>query len=135
MPINNKRYQIGNYIQDWQKKIAMVKEIDQRGILAQYAEEATYKLEWHDITPLNIKVDLLHEMGFETIKQKENPYHRDLSLATRVNGKFYNIRGIVYDDKAIWVFQGITVLYVHQVQNILSIIEPTIDLDIHLMNL
>jgi hypothetical protein len=135
MANNNTRYQIGNYIQDWQKKVAMVKEIDQRGILAQYAEEGTYKLEWHDFTPLDINVPLLHEMGFETIKEKENPYHRDISLVIRVNGKFYNIRGIVYDDKSIWVFQGITILYIHQLQNIIGIIEPTIDLRILLQPL
>jgi hypothetical protein len=74
-------------------------------------------------------------MGFETIKEKENPYHRDISLVIRVNGKFYNIRGIVYDDKSIWVFQGITILYIHQLQNIIGIIEPTIDLRILLQPL
>ena len=135
MPINNKRYQIGNYIQDWQKKIAVVKEVDQKGILAQYAEESTYNLEWHDFTPIDIKADLLQHMGFEIVKQKDNPYHKDISMAITVNRKFYNIRGILYEDKSIWVFQTITVLYIHQIQNILYIIEPTINLQVQYTSL
>ena len=124
MAERNKRYQLGNYIQDWRKNVATIKEIDQKGIMALYAEDVSHYLEWHDFSPLEIKVDLLEQMGFAIVKKKQNMYHQDISMAINLNGKFYNTRGIIYEDKNIWTFQGITVLYVHQIQNIISIIEP-----------
>jgi hypothetical protein len=125
MAERNKRYQLGNYIQDWRKNVAMVKEIDQKGILASYYDDhISHHLEWHDFSPLEIRVDLLEEMEFVLIKRKQNMYHQDISMAINLNGKFYNARGIIYEDNNIWTFQSITVLYIHQIQNIISIIEP-----------
>jgi hypothetical protein len=130
-----KRYQLGNYIQDWQKKIAMVVEINQKGILAEYANNQTYFLEWHDMKPLEITVQLMKEMGFTVAREKDNPYHKEIGMSILLGGKFYNSRGIIYSDRSIWTFNSTTLLYVHQVQNIISIIDPNINISIPLMTL
>ena len=126
-----KAYQLGNYIQDWQKKIAMVVEINQKGVLAEYADTQTYFLEWHDLKPIEIKIPIMIEMGFSIAREKDNPYHKEVGMSILLGGKFYNARGIVYDDKSIWVFNSVTVLYVHQIQNIISIIDPSKSMQIH----
>lgn len=120
-----KAYQIGNYIQDWQKKIAMVVEINQKGILAEYADNQTYFLEWHDLKPIEIKIPIMVEMGFSIAREKDNPYHKEIGMSILLGGKFYNARGIVYENKSIWVFNSVSLLYIHQVQNIISIIYPS----------
>jgi hypothetical protein len=120
-----KAYQLGNYIKDWQKKVAMIIEIDQKGVLAEYLDNKTYKLEWHDFKPIEISVPLMVEIGFSVVKEKDNPYHKDVSMTTVLNGKFYNARGVLYKGNSIWTFNNITVIYLHQVQNIISIIDPT----------
>lgn len=126
-----KAYQLGNYIQDWQKKIAMVVEINQKGVLAEYADNQTYFLEWHDLKPLEIKIPILIEMGFSIAREKDNTYHKEIGMSILLGGKFYNSRGIIYDDRSIWVFNSVTVLYIHQVQNIVSIIYPDKSMQIH----
>lgn len=126
-----KAYQIGNYIQDWQKKIAMIVEINQKGVLAEYADDQTYFLEWHDMKPIEIKIPILIEMGFAIAKEKDNPYHKEIGMSILLGGKFYTTIGIIYDNKSIWVFNSVTLLYIHQIQNIISIIYPTKSLSIH----
>lgn len=128
-----KRYQLGNYIQDWQKKIAMVVEINQKGILAEYADSQTYFLEWHDMKPLEITVQLMKEMGFTLAREKDNPYHKEIGMSIILGGKFYNSRGIIYNDRSIWTFNSTTLIYIHQIQNIIYIIDPNINLRIPLM--
>lgn len=130
-----KAYQIGNYIQDWQKKIAMVVEINQKGVLAEYADDQAYFLEWHDVKPLEIKIPIMVEMGFSIAREKDNPYHKEIGMSILLGGKFYNARGIVYENRSIWVFNNVTLLYVHQVQNIISIVDPSKSLQVHRSNL
>ena len=130
-----KAYQLGNYIQDWQKKIAMVVEINQKGVLAEYADKQTYFLEWHDLKPLEIKIPIMIEMGFSIAREKDNPYHKEIGMSILLGGRFYNARGIVYDNRSIWVFNSVTTLYIHQIQNIISIIDPSKYLQVHRSNL
>ena len=130
-----KTYQLGNYIQDWQKKIAMVVEINQKGILAEYADNQPYFLEWHDMKPLEVTVQLMKEMGFSVAREKDNPYHKEIGMSILLGGKFYNSRGIIYNDRSIWTFNSTTLLYIHQIQNIVSIIDPNINLRIPLQSL
>lgn len=120
-----KRYQLGNYVQDWQKKIAMVVEINQKGILAEYSDNQTYFLEWHDTKPIEITIPIMEEMGFTVAREKDNQYHKEIGMSILLGGKFYNSRGIIYNDNSIWTFSNTTVLYVHQIQNLISIVSPT----------
>ena len=113
----------------------MVVEINQKGILAEYADSQTYFLEWHDMKPLEITVQLMKEMGFTLAREKDNPYHKEIGMSIILGGKFYNSRGIIYNDRSIWTFNSTTLLYIHQIQNIVSIIDPNINLRISLMSL
>lgn len=113
----------------------MVVEINQKGILAEYADNQTYFLEWHDMKPLEITVQLMKEMGFTVAREKDNPYHKEIGMSILLGGKFYNSRGIIYNDRSIWTFNSTTLLYIHQIQNIVSIIDPNTNLRIPLMSL
>lgn len=113
----------------------MVVEINQKGILAEYANNQTYFLEWHDMKPLEITVQLMKEMGFTVAREKDNPYHKEIGMSILLGGKFYNSRGIIYNDRSIWTFNSTTLLYLHQIQNIISIIDPTREISIPRMPL
>lgn len=127
----DKRYQLGNYAGDWRDILVMVKEISDRGIVGEYEDGVVKEIPWQDVKPLDITVDLLKQIGFGMIKNKEHNFHREVVMATIINGKHYNCKGILYDDHSLWVLAGISVRYFHQVQNIMSILEPTIDLRVH----
>jgi hypothetical protein len=130
MANKNLGYQIGNYIKDWDQRLAIVKEITQRGICSLYENSEQKEVPWQDVYPVIITVDLLKQVGFSVIKDKTNPYHRDVAMTGVINGKFYNCRGILYEDKSLWSLHNISVRYFHQIQNILYIIEPSIELKI-----
>lgn len=124
----NKRYQLENIVQDWTGEIVVVKEVRQTGLLVKYANDSEVFLEWRDLEPVLIRKNTMIDLGFSVVGEKVNPFHIELSMATMIRGKFYNAKGYLYDDRSLWTFHGVSVLYIHQVQNIMSIIDPTISL-------
>ena len=123
----DKRFQVGNYAKDWTEKILRIVEIKEGGVTAQYANEERRDVPWQDIIPLPIREDLLDQIGFKTIKERLNPYHREVTVSSIINGRHYHMMGFLYEDKSLWTFNGMSLRYLHQVQNILYILEPTID--------
>jgi hypothetical protein len=130
MSVDNKRYQIGNHVKHWKGEIVSIEEIKKETVTIKFKDGTLQEVVWGDIKPLPITVDLLRQMGFETVNTFKNPYHTKFSLSITIYGKFYNAHGIVYDDKNIWTFSNTTVLYINQIQNILSVIDPAKDYQI-----
>lgn len=123
---NNKNgYQLGNYVIDWKKNVGEIIKLDEGGVVLKCKMDPYNSVKWNDFNPISITVDVMKGLGFSIVDQKENPYHRRYSMAIILNGRFYNAVGIVYEDKSIWSFNNITVLYLHQIQNIISIISPS----------
>ena len=123
----NKRYQLDNYVKDWGGRIVKIVELDHKNIVVDYGEDNHATLEWHDIFPIPIKVNLLIQMGFSLLEEKRNPYHVKYSMSIIILGRHYNATGIEYDNKSLWTFSNTSVLYIHQLQNIMAIINPAID--------
>lgn len=128
---NNKNgYQLGNYVVDWKKNIGEIIKMDMEEVVLKCKVNTSNFVKWNDFSPIPITVDIMKALGFSIVEQKENPYHRKYSMAIMLNGRFYNAIGIVYEDKSIWSFNSITLLYIHQVQNIISIISPSTSFNI-----
>ena len=126
MDMSNKRYQLDNYVKDWGHRVVKIVGLDHKKVTVDYGEDNQATLEWHDIFPIPIKVNLLVQMGFSLLEEKRNPYHVKYSMSTIILGRHYNATGIEYDNKSLWNFSNTSVLYIHQLQNIMSIINPAI---------
>jgi hypothetical protein len=126
MGFENKRYQLGSYVNVKHLGVSSIKGMDDEMVTI-YSDE---KLPWHYIKPLEISEDHMIDIGFELLKKISNPHHMDINMCIRINGRFYFARGIVYDDKSIWSFYGSGVRYVHQLQQLIWIIEPTFKINL-----
>lgn len=124
------RYQLGNLIQDWAKRPVVVRGMSEDNITVEDKEKNFQELYWRDVKPLEIKLEFLEQLGFQIIKTKQNYLHQEINGFIIINSKYYNIKGIVYDDKSLWVINTVSVRWIHQLQNLLSIIEPTFNSDI-----
>lgn len=127
MNTNNKGYQLGNYIKDWGNRIVKITGIKPDNVDVEYPGEIRDTLSWYDVSPVDLKVDILKGMGFYLINEKRNPYHVQYSMSIILNGKYYNAIGIEYEDRSLWHFSNTSILYVHQLQNLLYIVCPSKD--------
>ena len=127
MNLDKKRCQIGNHVKHWKGDVVSIEEIKKETVSIKFEDGTLQEVVWGDIKPLPITVDLLRQMGFEVVNTFKNPYHTKFSLSITIYGKHYNAHGIVYEDKNIWTFTTTTVLYINQIQNMLSIIDPARD--------
>jgi hypothetical protein len=135
MSIDNKRYELGNYAKDWGNRVVKILGINITNVLVEYEGEEEATLDWHDISPIQIRSGLLKEIGFSLIEEKRNPYHIRYSMSIILGGKYHNAIGIEYEDKSLWSFKNVSVLYIHQLQNLISIIMPSTCLRIQSLHL
>lgn len=73
-----------------------------------------------EIKPLEITPEVLHKTGFELIENRQEILHIKMLYAIRINGKNEFLRGVIYKNKSVWVFNGFTVHYFHILQHLLS---------------
>ena len=124
----NTRYQLGNYtlLSDrYRVKIVGLLDTSVRIEVPKSIEGLTEYINWDKIRPIELTEDILFEVGFTYVLSREYGLHKMTNYELRINGKFYYIRGFLVNDEYLWSFLGLTFRYLHQLQNILSIIEPT----------
>ena len=81
-------------------------------------------LPWHFVKPVELTEELMYKIGFVVIKKIDNPHHLDINMSIKINGRYYYSRGIVFDNKSMWSFYGAGIKYLHQLQQLIWIIEP-----------
>jgi len=124
MKVIHKRYQVGNLVQDWTGEDLIVEEVKRDGLSVRYNNGNVLFLEWHDLSPCPITKNSMMSIGFDVVGERVNTFHTELSMTSLIRGKFYNAKGYLYEDRSLWTFHGVSVLYIHQIQNIMSIIDP-----------
>ena len=128
MLYRNTRYQLGNYtllIDTYRTKIVGLSETSVRIEVPKSIEGLNDFVDWDKVRPIELTEDILLSIGFTYVLKREHEFHKMTSYEIRINGKFYYIRGFLVNDEYLWSFLGLTFRYLHQLQNILSIIEPT----------
>ena len=126
MRLDDKRYQLGNYVAVKGTGMLSIVEMTKESVLMSNGEG----LPWHLIKPVELSEELMYKVGFELIKKIDNPHHQDVNMSIKINGRFYYARGIIFDDKSMWSFYGVGIKYLHQLQQILWIIEPTFEINL-----
>ena len=120
MRLDDKRYQVGSYV--------AVKGLGMRTITGMDLEKVFVSndegLPWHFVKPVELTEELMYKIGFVVIKKIDNPHHLDINMSIKINGRYYYSRGIVFDNKSMWSFYGAGIKYLHQLQQLIWIIEP-----------
>jgi hypothetical protein len=120
MRLDDKRYQLGSYV--------AVKGLGMRTITGMDLEKVFVSndegLPWHFVKPVELTEELMYKIGFVVIKKIDNPHHLDINMSIKINGRYYYSRGIIFDDKSMWSFYGAGIKYLHQLQQLIWIIEP-----------
>jgi hypothetical protein len=120
MRLDDKRYQLGSYV--------AVKGLGMRTITGMDLEKVFVSndegLPWHFVKPVELTEELMYKIGFVVIKKIDNPHHLDINMSIKINGRYYYSRGIVFDNKSMWSFYGAGIKYLHQLQQLIWIIEP-----------
>jgi hypothetical protein len=128
MLIRNTRYQLGNYtllFDTYKVKIIGLAEHYVRVIMPDHLTYVSESVDWDKVRPIDLTEEILLSIGFTFVTSKEYEHHKMTNYEIRINGKFYYIRGFLVNEEYLWSFLGLTLHYLHQLQNILSIIEPT----------
>lgn len=126
MRLDDKRYQLGSYV--------AVKGLGMRTITGMDLEKVYVSndegLPWHFVKPVELTEELMYKTGFVLIKKVDNPKHQDVNMSIKINGRYYYSRGIIFDEKSMWGFYGVGIKYLHQLQQIIWIIEPTYEFNL-----
>ena len=126
MRLDDKRYQLGNYVAVKGLGMLSIVAMDEERVVMSNGEG----LPWHYVKPIELTEELMYKIGFVLIKKIDNPHHLDVNMSIKINGRFYYSRGIVFDNKSMWSFYGAGIKYLHQLQQIIWIIEPTFDINL-----
>lgn len=126
MKLDDKRYQLGSYVDVKGIGMLSITAISMENVKVSNGEE----LPWHYIKPVDLSEQLMKEIGFEMIKKTNNSHHIDVNMSIKIMGRFYFTRGIVYENKSMWSFYGAGIKYLHQLQQIVWIIDPSYEFNL-----
>lgn len=121
---DDKRYTLNSYVNVQGTGINKIVAMSEDTVKVMRSDGTVEELPWHYIKPIGVTEEIMLGIGFELIKKISNTHHIDLNFNIKLNGRFYNSRGVIYKDEAIWSFYGVSIRYLHQLQQIFWIIEP-----------
>jgi len=124
MDREEKRYQLGNYVSVNGKVIAEITSLSKTEVGVQYKNGEEEKVPWHHIYPIYLSTEKMSSIGFSHIRSNNFNHHQEVIMDVRINGKFYNARGIILEDRSLWSFNNVSVRFLHQVQSLIWILEP-----------
>jgi len=130
MKLDDKRYQLGSFISVRGTKLAKVTGINKEGVLVEYEDNTEETVPWHYVYPLSIDVKTMELLGFKVLRKDQFAHHTEYLMDIKVNGKFYNSKGIVLKDRNIWSFNNTTVRNIHQIQSLLWIIDSSLSFNL-----
>lgn len=127
---DNKRYLLGSIVTVNVHKVGQIISMTEEEVGVVYSDKTKELVPWHYIRPINLSPEYMKAIGFNLVKKIDHPHHTEYMMDTRINGKFYTSRGIVLKDRSIWNFNNVSVRYIHQVQSLIWIIEPSYNIDV-----
>lgn len=122
------RYQLGNYIVVNDLGDAKIINMSYSRLTVLLTTGEEIDLEYDKIRPIILTEEVLNKEEFSLIRCIEYELHSMVSYEIKINGKMHYLRGFVVNAEYLWSFNTLTFRYLHQLQNIISIIEPGYDL-------
>ena len=131
---SNKRYGLGHIVGVREGQIGEIVGMTEDTVSVRYTNQKNITVDWNSIYPIPIEVDMVRKIGFSTIKKLELPHHIEYWMDIKINGRFYTLIGIILKDRSLWSFNNTSARYVHQIQSLLWIIEPSLNLNLNQNN-
>ena len=123
-----KGYQPGNFIFLKNGEPLKILEIHEDQFKVEDINGLKFNIASSQVLPIKITENVLKKFGFILKSEKKEILHFLKIYHININNKIYYLRGYVYLDKSIWVFNNITIIYLNQLQNLLNVLEPRFDL-------
>lgn len=130
-------YSIGNYFYLSGKEI-IIKELHQNNyITIGYNDGVLLRVEDKDLRYIELGSNVLSRLTSEgrviskLLRSTELELHRKDDYAIDLRGKTFYMSGYLFEHKSIFYFsQTITLHYLHQFQNLISILNPEVSLEL-----
>jgi len=130
---NSRRYSIGHLV--GVRDLGTVEITELYSDKIKVKQKFEYEVPWDSIYPLPIDVDTLKNIGFLLFKKTEFPHHLEYLTDIKINGRFYSCRGVLLKDRSLWYFNNISTRYVHEIQSLIWIIEPTFNFNLEIVSI
>lgn len=123
--LSNQHYQLGNYV-SFKDNIVKIDNLDTNADIIRVIDKngEVYETAFSNLSPIKLTEETFAKMGYEPSTKEEKTMHTKLIYNIIINGKMYYIQGHVFKTGSIWNWNTITFHYFHQLQNLLSVIEP-----------
>ena len=128
----------GNYVYYSGGTIVQIKELHKDNIVEVCYPDGTLvgtperNLRFIELTGSNVLLRLKSEGGlpvFSLLKTVKHLYHMKEDYSMNIAGMRFFLSGFIYEDKSIWNFShSVTLHYLHQLQNLVSILNADFQL-------
>mgnify|MGYP003501792183 FL=1 len=82
------------------------------------------------LSPLQLSDSLVKMVEFQSVSTIQYPLHVKVIYSMLKDDNDYYLQGHLYGDRSIWTFKDFTIYYFHQLQNLLKIRSPGVDLNL-----
>jgi hypothetical protein len=130
MKPDTRRYLLGSIVSVYASKMAVITSMTETAVGVKYSDESIETVPWHAIRPISLDPSFMSIIGFSQLKKVDLPHHYEVVMDIRINGRFYTARGICLKDRSLWSFNNVSVQFIHQIQSLIWIIEPTYTFDL-----
>lgn len=117
-------YQLNNYVL-YNNDRVQVSSIANGVLGLTNADGDTFVSSWSKVTPIFLSKQVFDELGFEPTTRDRKLLHVKYMYTFTINGRMHHVHGHEFDDKGVWIVQGLNIRCVHELQNVFSIIEPS----------
>lgn len=126
--------QINNYLYHGAHEV-QVDETHQDGPVIRFSDGTKIKTRYEDTrfvelgSNVLIRLKSLGKPICSMIKTTKELLHTKEDYSVNIGGKIFFLNGYLYNDKSIWQFSNIVTLhYLHQLQNLVGILNPEVEL-------
>jgi len=131
MTDSNKRYGLGHMIGVREGDVGEIVGMTLETVTVRYKDQEDTTVSWNSIYPVPVSVEMMQKIGFSIIKKQDLPHHTEYLMDIKINGRFYSSKGILLKDRSIWSFNNVSARFIHQIQSLIWIIEPSISFNLY----
>ena len=131
MTDSNKRYGLGHIIGVREGDVGEIVGMTLETVTVRYKDQEDTTVSWNSIYPVPVSVEMMQKIGFSIIKKQDLPHHTEYLMDIKINGRFYSSKGILLKDRSIWSFNNVSARFIHQIQSLIWIIEPSISFNLY----
>lgn len=131
MTDSSKRYGLGHIVGVREGDVGEIVGMTLETVTVRYKDQEDTTVNWNSTYPVPVSVEMMQKIGFSIIKKQDLPHHTEYLMDIKINGRFYSSKGILLKDRSIWSFNNVSARFIHQIQSLIWIIEPSISFNLY----